>query len=600
MPPMAPEAWLTLTVVLAMLIALVRNLASPDLVLAGGLTIIMLASIGTDKLPGPEDAVAGFGNPGLITIAVLFVVVTGLAQTGAMQMVTAPILGRPKGLRDALTRLTVPTALLSGFLNNTPVVAAFMPVVTDWCRKTGINPSKLFMPLSFATILGGTCTLIGTSTNLIIHGLLIADGVDHGLHMFSLAWVGVPALFLGLLYLIFLGPKLLPARKPALSVGDDARQYTAEVMVEPNGVLVGQTIEKAGLRHLPGLFLVEIERAGEVLPAVGPATILHGNDRLVFAGVVESVVDLRKMRGLLPAEGQVVKLQEPSRQRVLVEAVVSNQCPLVGKSVREGRLRTIYKAAIIAVARSGARVQGKIGDIVLRPGDTLLIEASPSFVDRQRNSRDFFLVSAVAGSTPPTHERAKLALLILAGMIALSTSGLVGILPAAMLAGGLMILTRCCTTSMARANIDWQVLIVIGAALGIGAAIDRSGLAAVMADLTIAAVAGSALLTLAAIYVLTNVFTAFITNNAAAVLMYPVAHAAAYRLDPADPNVLPYAIAIAIAASCDFSTPIGYQTNLMVYGPGGYRFADYLKVGLPLNAMVCGLAGLSIPLGWPL
>jgi di/tricarboxylate transporter len=590
------EAWFILGLLGFVLVALARNWAAPDVVLMGALTLTMgVSGFSAGRLPDAGAAIQGFANEGLITVGVLFVVVAGLTQTGAMALITQPMLGRPRTVLGAQARLMFPLTALSAFLNNTPIVAAFMPVVGDWCKRTGIAPSKLFIPLSYAAILGGTCTLIGTSTNLVVNGLLLADPTTPGLGMFDLAWIGVPCAVVGVTYVLLMSRWLLPDRKSALSLSDDPRRYTVEMVVQAHGPLVGQTIEQAGLRHLPGLFLVEIERAGELLAAVGPSVKLEADDRLVFVGIVESVVDLRKMRGLSPATNQVFKLNAPQDHRCLIEAVVSSACPLVGKSIREGGFRTMYGAAIIAVARGGQRIQKKIGDIILQPGDTLLLESPQDFARRQRNSRDFYLVSKVQDSTPPRHDRAWAALVVLLAMVVLFTAGWVNIVTAAMLAAGAMILLRCCTATVARQSIDWQVLIVIGASFGLGSALDKSGAAATIARNVVQLTSGHPTATLAVVYALTMGFTALINNNAAAVLMFPIAKAAAGSLGA---DLTPFAVAIMLAASNDFATPLGYQTNLMVYGPGGYRFMDYVRFGGPLNGLMFLTSVTLIPLVW--
>lgn len=595
---MAWEAWVTLGVVVLLIVGLARSWAGPDLIIIGALTLLIV--IGTifdsDKLPGAADAVAGFGNSGLITVAALFVVVAGLVHTGAMTLVTRALLGRPRRVVTAQARVMLPVAGLSAFLNNTPIVAMFMPVVNDLCKRSGLSPSKLFMPLSYASIFGGVCTLIGTSTNLVVNGLLVDHAKFDGLKMFEIAWVGVPCAIVGLAYILIFSRWLLPDRGSAISMQDDPRQYTVEMIVQADGPLVGQSIEEAGLRNLPGLYLLEIERQGEILPAVGPQERLQGNDRLVFVGIVESVVDLQKVRGLTPATDQVFKLDSPRTQRCLIEAVVSDRCPLVGKSIREGRFRTVYNAAVIAVARSGRRLKAKIGDIVLQSGDTLLLEAHQEFAQRQRDSSDFFLVSSVANSAPLRHERAWTAFAILAGMVAVVTAGWLSMLAGAMLAACLMILTRCCTGTEARRSIDWQVLLVIGGALGIGSAMATTGAAQGIAERLIALAGGNPWLVLLVVYAVTSLFTETITNNAAAVLVFPIALASANGMDV---NFMPFVIAIMVGASASFATPIGYQTNLMVYGPGGYRFTDYLRFGTPLNLIIMAVTVGLAPLIWP-
>jgi len=601
------EAWVTLLIVAGMVVALARSAAGPDMVMVGALTVLMTLGVFTDRLPTPTEAIGQFANTGLVAVGVLFVVAAGLVHTGAMQLLATPILGKPRSTFAAQARLMPPISVFSAFLNNTPIVAMFMPVVSDWAKKANIPPSRLLIPLSYAAILGGICTIIGTSTNLIVSDLLLSSA-GHRLGFFEIGAVGLPCAVVGLVYVLTVGRWLLPDRRPAFSEDEDPRQYTVEMVVEPGSVLDGQTIEQAGLRQLPGLYLVEIDRDGQTVPAPGPEQRLYGGDRLVFAGLIESVVDLRKMRGLSPATDQVFKLDAPAVNRTLIEAVVSNSCPIVGQSIREGRFRSRYNAAVIAVAREGQRLRKKIGDIVLQPGDTLLLEAHPNFVGQQRNSRDFFLVSRVPGSQPPQHERAPLALAILVGMVMLVTLTPVPMVAAALLAAGLMWLTQCCTGSAARESVDWQVLIVIAAALGVGEAVRQSGLAGVLMggmlgwiDSLLNFIQGPAVLApvlaLVGIYLLTNLLTELITNNAAGVLMFELAREAAGP-EALDVNLVPFAITIMIAASASFSTPIGYQTNLMVYGPGGYRYTDYVRIGLPLNLLIMAMTVSLTPLIW--
>jgi di/tricarboxylate transporter len=378
---MSMEAWFTVAVVLVCLGLLASNRVAPDLVMTAGLTLLLVAGV-----LSPQQALAGLANEGLVTVAVLYIVVTGLTETGAVGWLVQSVLGRPRSLRQAQIMMMLPVADLSGFLNNTPVVAVFIPALQDWAKRHRLGLSRLMIPLSFAAIAGGTCTLIGTSTNLVVNGLLIEHLGTPGLGLFELAWVGLPVVAVVIVLVTIFSHWLLPERMPALGRLGDVREYTVEMQVEPGSPLVGRTIGEEGLRQLPGMYLMEIERDGQILPAVSPRERLHGGDRLVFVGIVESVVDLQRMRGLIPATNQVFKLNAPQRDRILVEAVVSNTCPLVGRRVREGRFRSRYNAVIIAVARNRERLKGKIGDIVLRTGDTLLLEARPSFIVQQRNS----------------------------------------------------------------------------------------------------------------------------------------------------------------------------------------------------------------------
>jgi di/tricarboxylate transporter len=585
------DAVLTLSVVGCVIGLLIFTRIASDVVMIAGVTVLMLTGV-----LSREHALSGLANEGMVTVGVLYIVVAGLESTGATAWIAHHLLGRPKSLLRAQLRMMGQVTAISGFLNNTPVVAMFVPAVRDWAKRHQLSVSRLLIPLSYASILGGTCTLIGTSTNLVVNGLVMESGRP-GLGMWDITLVGLPAAVIGILYIALVSRWLLPERKPAIGPLSDPREYTIEMLVEPNSVLAGKTIEQAGLRHLPNMFVAEIDRDGEILAAVSPQERLQGGDRLLFVGVVDSVVELQKIRGLVPATDQVFKIDAPRSQRVLVEAVVSSSCALVGKNIRDGRFRTIYNAVVIAVARNGERVRKKIGDIVLMPGDTLLVEALPGFVERQHNSRDFFLVSSIPDSTPIRHDRAPVAVAILAAMVTVVTLEWLTMLEAAMVAAGFMLAARCCRIGEARRAVDWQILLTIAAALALGRALETTGTAAFLANELIALANKDPLWTLVVIYGVTMLTTELITNNGAAALIFPIAMASAETLNV---SPMPYTIAIMMAASASFSTPIGYQTNLMVYNAGGYHFTDYLRIGLPLNLLMWVLASVLIPLIYPL
>ncbi|MEP3478509.1 MAG: SLC13 family permease [Fuerstiella sp.] len=598
---------LTLGVVVAVIIGIMYFRLPADICLMGGLTILLVAGA-FDAPTGPDDlrhgltvaqGLSGFANPGVLTVAVLFIVADGLQRTGAFAWMAMQLLGVPTGTRSAQFRTMAPAALLSAFLNNTPVVALMMPVISDWSRKHRISVSHLFMPLSYAAILGGMCTLIGTSTTIVINGKL-----EEKLGMFEQAWVGVPAMIFGIMFLLLFTRRLLPSRSPAFTGSEDPREYTLEMEVAFDSPLVGKTIEAAGLRHLPGMYLMEIDRAGHVLPAVSSTTLLQASDHLVFVGVVESVVDLQKIPGLKPATDQLFKLNSPRSQRCLTEAVVSSSYPFLRQSIRESKFRTHYNAAIIAVNRDGVRLSGKIGDMQLQSGDTLLLESNSNFASQQRNSRHFFLVREVEGSAPVQHERAWIARAVMAGFIAaastfaargLEDAALLAALPAALL----MILCRCTRADDARKSIDWSVIVVMAAGLGIGEAMDVSGTTDFLVTSMLALIktlGGGHLLMMAMIFTVSVFLTNMITAKAAGVLVLPIAIAASQMMNV---DSRPLIIALIMGTAGSFATPFGYQTNMMVYGPGGYRSSDYLRLGVPLSIIVGITTIVVAPIVWP-
>jgi di/tricarboxylate transporter len=584
------QAALTGLVVFVTLTLLLFVQRAPDMVMIGGVVLLLAAGVIT-----PVEALKGMSNEGMITVAALFVVAAAVERTGALAALVDRALGRPRSLAVAQVRTMVGPALLSAFMNNTPVVALMVPAIRDWAKKHRLSVSKLLMPMNDAVVLGGLCTLIGTSTNVVVSGL-VEDKRGTPLGMFDITPLGLALLVAGFAYLLLASRWLLKDRRPPMSQSDDPRQYSLEMLVEPGSPLVGRSIEEAGLRHLDNLFLMEIDRGGHVLAAVEPTERLEAGDRLVFVGVIDSVVELQKIRGLRPATDQVFKLDDPRSERRLVEAVVSNTCPLVGRTIREGRFRSTYGAVVIAVARNGERLQMKIGDITLEAGDTLLLEAGPAFLDRQRSSRHFYLVSEVSDAVAPRHDRAWIACTILAAMVLAAALDLVPMVAAALVAACGVVATRCISSTEARRSIEWESLLLIAASFGIARAMEKTGLAAAVAESTIAAAGDHPHLVLAAIYVVTMLFTELMSNNAAAVLTFPIAWQTAADLDV---NPLPFVMAVTVAASCGFATPMGYQTNLMIYGPGGYKFSDYMRFGGPLNLLVMALTVALAPLIWP-
>ncbi|MEQ9544789.1 MAG: SLC13 family permease [Marinobacter sp.] len=586
---MAWDAVFTLVILGAVLSALMLTRVSADLVLMAALALLLVTGI-----LEPVQALVGFGNPGVITIATLYVVAAGLKETGAVQWIARRMLGHPKTGRGAQLRMIAPTGILSGFMNNTAVVAMFIPAIQDWAQRLGISASKLLLPLSYAAILGGTCTLIGTSTNLVVDGLLQSQVGIH-LGLFELAWVGVPLLFVGGAFLVLFAERLLPDRGGVTEELEQVREYGVEVEVVSPGPLVGRTIAQAGLRALNYGYLTEIDRGGRLITAVEPDRTLQAGDKLYFVGAPECASELRRIQGLKPANGSVHKLDVANHQRCLVEVVLGPEFPALGKTVRDSRFRTRFNAVILSLSREGKRVPGKLGAITFKMGDTLLLEASHQFAEQYRFRRDFLLVSALNDSTPPDFHKAPRALGILLMMVVASASGLLSIMEAAFLAAGAMIVSGCLTASRARRSVDLPVLVVIAASFALGNAMTETGAAQWVAGGLLGFGDLSPWVTLALIYLLTAAFTEMITNNAAAVLMFPIALAVSEQLGV---NFLPFAVAVMFAASASFITPLGYQTNLMVFGPGRYQFVDYIRVGLPLSLVVASVAIVLIPNIW--
>jgi di/tricarboxylate transporter len=587
------DAWFTLLVISGIFIGLLRNWAAPDALFMAA--VVALATVG---IITPTEAFSGFSNPGMLTVAFLFIVAAGLKETGILDLLGQRVLGQANSERGLLGRLSLVVVPLSAFLNNTPIVAMFVPVVLSWSRRHRISPSRLLIPLSFMTILGGTCTLIGTSTNLVINGLMLSHGLP-GMKLFEIGLVGLPYAIFGLAYLFTVGRHLLPDRKELLEqLGEARREFLVEMLVQPTCRLIGQTIETAGLRHLPGLFLIEIDRGDKLISPVNPDELIRVHDRLIFTGVVSSIVELEKISGFVPAVDPSYEFQ-PSlqRKRRLCEAVISTNSPLIGKTIREADFRASYGAAVVAVHRGGSRVERKIGDIRLRPGDTLLLQTQPHFLRAYRNDPAFYLISDVQEWRALRSDRTWIALAIFLMLLVTMATGILSTVIAAALAAVLMIGLGCISTGEARKNIEWQVLVTIAAAFGVGAALDNTGAASTIVETIFGSIKHlGPIAAIACIYLLGSLITELVTNNAAAVLLFPFCLETAKLYDS---SPTPFIVTLMLAASASFMTPIGYQTNLMVYGPGGYRFSDFLRIGAPLNISLALIAIILIPLIWP-
>jgi di/tricarboxylate transporter len=587
------QGWLTLALIGGAVSTLVFTRAATDLVMMTALVLLGVTGVLT-----PAEALTGFSNNGVVTVAAMFVIAAGIRISGGVDLVVNHVLGQPTTRRGALTRLSLPVIVLSGFLNNTPVVATMIPAVTRWARQIERPTSALMIPLSYASILGGLLTLIGTSTNLVVNGQYQALTGEAGFHLFEITWIGVPLILIGLAFIVLVLPRLLPQRPSPRETFADTRRYTFEVAVAENGPLVGKSILEAGLRNLKRIYLAEIERQGGVISAVSPEERLQGGDRLVFVGDTDAIMDVLRVNGLVPSRDQdeAPALERTAPERKLVEVVVSPHCEGLGRSIRDSRFRDRYGAVILAVARNGEHIRGNLGSIRLQTGDVLLLEARPSFVTRQQHARDFLLISELDHDTPD-HSRAPVSWLILGGVVLCAATGLIPMVYAALAGAGAMVLTGCCTANDARRSLDISVLVTIAASFALGVALQKTGAAGLIADTALSLSGGHPWALLALTYIAVWLFTEIITNNAAAILMLPVVLASTTALGL---NHTPYVMTLMVAASASFATPLGYQTNLMVYGPGGYHFNDFLRAGLPMNLLIGLATVLLVPLIWPL
>lgn len=576
------EMVLVLTLIVCMLVCLILEVARPGMIIFSVLVILLVSGILT-----PKEALSGFSNEGMLTIALLFIVAGAVQKSGVIDHITERWLEKSHSYSGAMVRFLVPISMISAFLNNTPIVVTFTPIIKNWCEKRGISPSKFLIPLSYATILGGTITLIGTATNLVVHGMLLDYGLE-GFSMFTMSVVGIPVTIVGLLYLFTVGKKLLPNHKGfRQQVKEDAKEYIAEMNVESSFPYVNQSVKNAGLRELNDLYLVEIIRKKERVSSVRDSTIIQAGDRLIFSGKISTIAELQNVKGLKLRTGSDLELDDlKNGSTYLIEAVVSHQSGLLSKSLKQAQFRSRYDAGVIAIHRHSERIQGKVGDIILKPGDSLLLLAGADFIGKYEQSNDFYVVSHLdvpqVWKQPAWKSWSSILLLVM--MIIFVSIGWLTMLKAMALAVVLMLVMKVISAEEIKRNMQYDVLLIIASSLGIGVAMTKTGLADVISSSLIAV--GNPIGTigiLVIVYLITSIFTEFITNSAAAALMLPIGLELAKRLQ-LDP--IGIAVLIAIAASASFITPIGYQTNLIVYGPGGYKFRDYVKIGTPLHFLV--------------
>ena len=589
---MSWEAWFCLGVVIVVLIALMRDVVAPAVAMAGGMVAVLVAGIVT-----PGEALSGFSNPAPLTVAALFILARAVEKTGALTPVVRSTLGTGGSVRGSLARLIFPTTAASAFLNNTPIVAMLLPQVRDWAEARGRSPSLYLMPLSFAALLGGVVTVIGTSTNLVISGLLEAAG-EPAMGFFEITAVGLPIAIVGAVVLVLITPSLLPIRRSVRQEAEDeTRKFVVDMVVEGNGQINGRTVEAAGLRHLTGSFLATLERDGELVAPVSPDMVLKTGDRLRFIGKSDDVMDLQKTRGLKSAEaGHLLSIG--TGQARYFEVVIGAASPLVGHTLQDADFRSRYQAAVLAIHRAGQRVDAKLGQVELRLGDTLLLVADDGFLERWRDRGDFLLVSGSKPAPPRANKNALLVGVVTLGIVLGASLDLLPILNASLLAAFVLVGLRVLTPGEARSAVDLDVILVIASAFGVAIAVEKSGLAAIVAGGMVDLFDGFGDRgILLGVILATVILTAVVNNNASALLMFPIAMSAAGATSVQGRG---FAIAVAVASSVDFLTPIGYQTNTMVYGPGGYHFGDYARLGAPLTLLVIAVLVVLVPMRWPI
>ena len=569
---------LVFIVILFILVSLYLELLGPAFTF-----MIAVITLGIFGVLTPNEIISGLANVQIAVIIMLLLFGDIIKKTSVIENTFDRLFRSARSYKGFLSRMMLIVATFSAFLNNTPLVAVMMPYVHNWCKRNNYSPSKFLIPLSYAAILGGTVTLIGTSTNLIVNGMIQNNTIIpelRSLEMFDFIYVGIPMVVIGFLYLLFFGNKILPDKSTITeNFSGDTREYIIEAKVRAKSHLIGKTITEAGLIDLKGLYLVEILRRSFRISAVSPDLILDRGDMLVFAGETSRIAELINANSglVLPEVGMLTK----KRRAEIVEIVVSQNSSLINKSVRESNFRSKYDAAIIAVHRNGERIEGKLGNVLLKAGDVLLLYTGGDFVSRTTTTSDFYFISKVRDFVKL--EWYKTAILFGGLILAIILSSL-HIVPLFM--GLIIILLASMVLKVTHPkelpkSIDYNLALIIVLALALGTAMIKSGTADLIANLLINIfIPFGKIWLLFGIYFITSILAAYITNTAAVGIIFPIALTAARNLDI---SAIPFVLTVAYGAAANFMTPIGYQTNIMVYGPGGYSFKDFFKIGFPLT-----------------
>lgn len=583
------HAWITIATVLAMFSVLLFTKLRSDLVFLGAIAILFVTGVLDAK-----EAFSGFSSTSVVVIAVLFVVVAGLMHTGVLQWIVKHLLGQPKSYTGAVTRLMLPVAALSSFLSNTTVVALFVNIVKMWSKKLGISPSKLLIPLSYASGMGGVCTLIGTPPNLIISGLY-ADHTGTAMNVLATTIPGLFCLGVGVLSIIAMR-RLLPDRKAPETAFEDTSEYTVELLVPSDNPYIGKRIKDAGLKDIRGGRLIEVIHFDEVLSPVPDDEPIMGGDRLVFAGQIDEILDLKKSHGFVNADHHVFKMDEVSKDRQLRTAYIPYNSNLIHKIIGQTTFEKDNNMVLVAVARQGKRLEQSPHEVKLHAGDTLLFECSPK-ADYQRLSTNDQLHFFDSEQVPNISYKTLVSTAIMITMIVLSALNVMPLLQCAFLAAAAMLIFRCCNTEQAMKAINWEILMVFAGSVVLGLAIQKTGIAERLAYGILDICGTNPIIVMTAICFVATFITEFISNTAAGAMFFPIMYEAATQLGY---EPYPFLIALMISVSSSFATPIGSPTHMLVYAPGGYRFSDFMRVGLLMNLIILAANIFIVNVVYPL
>ncbi|MBR6141334.1 MAG: SLC13 family permease [Bacteroidaceae bacterium] len=584
------HAWITIATVLTMFSVLLFTKLRADLVFLGAIAILFVTGVLDAK-----EAFSGFSSTSVVVIGVLFVVIAGLTHTGVLQWIVKHLLGQPKSYSTAVVRLMLPVAALSSFLSNTTVVALFVGIVKMWSKKLGVSPSKLLIPLSYASGMGGVCTLIGTPPNLIISGLY-TDHTGNVMNVLATTIPGLFCLFIGVLSIIAFR-RLLPERKAPESAFEATEDYTVELLVPSNNPYVGKKISQAGFDKIRGGRLIEIIHFDEVVSPVPDSEPIFGGDRLVFAGQIDEILDLKKSHGFVNADHHVFTIDEVDKNRQLRTAYVTFGSSLINTTIGHSSFEKDNNMTLVAVARKGKRIDQSPREVVLQAGDTLLFECPPRLSINTERLTSLGFQFFDSPQVPNIGIKTFISTGIMIAMVVLSALDIIPLLQCAFLAAMAMLLFRCCNVEQAMKSINWDILMVFAGSVVLGLAIQKTGIAERLAFGILDVCGTNPIVVMTAICFVGTFITEFISNTAAGAMFFPIMYEAAEKLGY---EPYPFLIALMISVSSSFATPIGSPTHMLVYAPGGYRFSDFARIGLLMNIIILAANIFIVNLVYPL
>ena len=581
--------WITIATVPSMFTVLLLTKLRADLVFLGAIAILFVTGVLNAK-----EAFSGFSSTSVVIIGVLFVVVAGLTHTGVLQWIVKHLLGQPESYSKAVIRLMLPVAGLSSFLSNTTVVALFVGIVKMWSKKLGVSPSKLLIPLSYASGMGGVCTLIGTPPNLIISGLY-AENTGVAMNVLTTTIPGLFCLFIGVLSIIAMR-NLLPDRKAPESAFESTSEYTVELLVPSDNPNIGMTINEADLNNVRGGNLIEVVHFDEFVSPAGGEEIVMGGDRLIYSGQIDEILELKKTHGLVNADHYVFTLSEIDKNRQLRTAYVTFGSSLIGKAIGNTNFEKDYGLVLVAVARSGKRIEQSPREVVIQAGDTLLLDCPPKLkIDTSSLASKLHFFDS--DQVPNIGKKTLISTTIMIAMVVLSALNIIPLLQCAFLAAMAMLIFKCCNVDQAMKSINWEILMVFAGSVVLGVAIQKTGIAERLAFGILDVCGDNPIVVMTAICFVGTFITEFISNTAAGAMFFPIMYQAAEKLGY---EPFPFLVALMVSVSSSFATPIGSPTHMLVYGPGGYRFSDFMRIGLLMNIIILAANIFIVNIIYPL